>query len=49
MSNISDLVAVATFRSTADALIAKGLLDESGLNRWFDRITLAGCIRPRRS
>jgi hypothetical protein len=31
MSNISDLVAVATFRSTADALIAKGLLDEAGI------------------
>jgi hypothetical protein len=31
MSNISDLVAVATFRSTADALIAKGLLDEVGI------------------
>jgi hypothetical protein len=31
MSNISDLVAVATFPSTADALIAKGVLDEVGI------------------
>jgi hypothetical protein len=31
MSEISDLVAVATFRSTADALIAKGILDEVGI------------------
>ena len=31
MSDISDLVAVATFRSTADALIAKGVLDEAGV------------------
>jgi len=33
MSNISDLVAVATFPSTADALIAKGVLDEVGIER----------------
>jgi hypothetical protein len=26
-----DLVAVETFRSTADALVAKGLLDEAGI------------------
>jgi len=31
MSNMSDLVAVATFPSTADALIAKGVLDEVGI------------------
>jgi hypothetical protein len=31
MSNISDLVAVATFPSTAGALIAKGVLDEVGI------------------
>ena len=31
MSDISDLVAVATFPSTADALIAKGVLDEVGI------------------
>jgi hypothetical protein len=27
----SDLVTVSTFRSTADAQIAKGILDESGI------------------
>ena len=27
----SDLVTVATFRSTADAQVAKGVLDESGI------------------
>ena len=27
----ADLVAVSTFRSTADALIAKGILDEAGI------------------
>jgi hypothetical protein len=31
MSKASELVAVATFRSTADALIAKGILDEVGI------------------
>ena len=31
MSKTSELVAVATFRSTADALIAKGILDEVGI------------------
>jgi hypothetical protein len=31
MAETSDLVAVATFRSTADALIAKGILDEVGI------------------
>ena len=31
MSNISELVVVASFRSTADALIAKGILDEAGI------------------
>lgn len=28
----SDLVAVSTFRSTADAQIAKGVLDEAGID-----------------
>jgi Putative prokaryotic signal transducing protein len=27
----SDLISVSTFRSTADALIAKGILDEAGI------------------
>jgi hypothetical protein len=29
--NRSDLISVSTFRSTADAQIAKGVLDESGI------------------
>ena len=29
--NTSDLVVVSTFRSTADAQIAKGILDEVGI------------------
>ena len=28
----SDLIAVSTFRSTADAQIAKGILDEAGID-----------------
>jgi hypothetical protein len=31
MSKVSELVAVSTFRSMADALIAKGILDEVGI------------------
>jgi hypothetical protein len=31
MMRSSDLVAVSTFRSTADAQIAKGILDEVGI------------------
>jgi hypothetical protein len=31
MAKISELVAVSTFRSMADALIAKGILDEAGI------------------
>jgi hypothetical protein len=31
MSRTSELVAVSSFRSTADALIAKGILDEAGI------------------
>lgn len=29
--NASDLIAISTFRSTADAQIAKGILDEVGI------------------
>jgi hypothetical protein len=31
MSKALELVTVSTFRSTADALIAKGILDEAGI------------------
>jgi hypothetical protein len=31
MANASDLITVATFRLTTDAQIAKGILDEAGI------------------
>jgi hypothetical protein len=41
----SDLTVVATFRSTADALIAKGVLDEGGV-RSMVRSDNAGGMYP---
>jgi len=41
----SDLVAVSTFRSTADALIAKGVLDEAGIESMM-RADNAGGMYP---
>ena len=40
-----DLVAVETFRSTADALIAKGILDEAGIESMI-RSDNAGGMYP---
>jgi hypothetical protein len=41
----SDLVAVSTFRSTADAQIAKGILDEAGIDSMI-RSDNAGGMYP---
>lgn len=41
----SNLVAVSTFRSTADAAIAKGILDESGIES-MTRTDNAGGMYP---
>jgi len=41
----SDVVAVSTFRSTADAQIAKGILDESGIESMI-RSDNAGGMYP---
>ena len=40
-----DLVAVETFRSTADALVAKGVLDEAGIESMI-RSDNAGGMYP---
>ncbi len=45
MSKTADLVAVATFRSIADALIAKGILDEAGIESMI-RSDNAGGMYP---
>ena len=41
----SDLIAVSTFRSAADALIAKGVLDEAGIESMI-RSDNAGGMYP---
>ena len=41
----SDLIAVSTFRSTADAQIAKGILDEAGIDSMI-RADNAGGMYP---
>jgi hypothetical protein len=41
----SDLVAVSTFRSTADAQVAKGILDEAGIESMI-RSDNAGGMYP---
>ena len=41
----SDLIAISTFRSTADAQIAKGLLDEAGIESMI-RADNAGGMYP---
>ena len=41
----SDLIAVSTFRSTADAQIAKGILDEAGIESMI-RADNAGGMFP---
>jgi hypothetical protein len=41
----SDLIAVSTFRSTADAQIAKGVLDEAGIESMI-RSDNAGGMYP---
>ena len=41
----SDLIAVSTFRSTADAQIAKGILDEAGIESMI-RSDNAGGMYP---
>lgn len=41
----SDLIPVSTFRSTADALIAKGVLDEAGIESMI-RSDNAGGMYP---
>ncbi len=43
--NSSDLVVVSTFRSTADAQIAKGVLDETGIASMI-RADNAGAMYP---
>ena len=43
--NPSDLIAVSTFRSTADARMAKGLLDEAGIESMI-RSDNAGGMYP---
>jgi len=45
MSRAADLVAVSTFRSIADALIAKGILDEAGIESMI-RSDNAGGMYP---
>jgi hypothetical protein len=45
MSKTADLVAVSTFRSIADALIAKGILDEAGIESMI-RSDNAGGMYP---
>jgi hypothetical protein len=45
MVKAADLVAVATFRSPADAQIAKGILDESGIESMI-RADDAGGMYP---
>jgi hypothetical protein len=41
----ADVVPVATFRSTADAQIAKGVLDDAGIESWI-RSDNAGGMYP---
>ena len=41
----SDLITISTFRSTADALIAKGILDEAGIDSMI-RADNAGGMYP---
>jgi Putative prokaryotic signal transducing protein len=41
----SDLIAVSTFRSTADAQVAKGVLDEAGIESMI-RADNAGGMYP---
>jgi hypothetical protein len=43
--NTSELVAVSTFRSVADALVAKGILDEVGIESMI-RSDNAGGMYP---
>ena len=43
--NTSDLVAVSRFKSTTDAQIAKGILDESGIESMI-RSDSAGSMYP---
>ena len=45
MSKTSELVAVSTFRSIADALIARGILDEAGIDSMI-RSDNAGGMYP---
>jgi hypothetical protein len=44
----SDLIAISTFRSTADAQIAKGILDEAGIESMI-RADNAGGMYPAMS
>ncbi len=45
MAKSSDLIAITTFRSTADAQIAKGILDEAGIESMI-RADNAGGMYP---
>ena len=45
MAKPSDLIALSTFRSTTDAQIAKGILDESGIESMI-RADDAGGMYP---
>ena len=45
MSKSSDLIAITSFRSTADAQIAKGILDEAGIESMI-RADNAGGMYP---
>jgi Putative prokaryotic signal transducing protein len=45
MAKSSDLIAITTFRSTADAQIAKGILDEVGIESML-RADNAGGMYP---
>ena len=40
--NASDLVSISTFRSAADAQIAKGILDEEGIDSMIRSDTAGG-------
>ena len=42
----SDLIVVATFRSTPDAQIAKGILDEAGIESMIRPTMPEACIQP---
>lgn len=41
----SALVSLSTFRSTADAQIAKGILDEAGIDSMIRADNAGGCIQ----